>query len=221
MSPNAQIDRYVDAIFSRYQTILREYVATLAQPAVTDVARACHCLERMIETVTAFAVGHAVGRVVEAMRRIDRDLEAPIAEVLTTVKLPALTANLLPPLRFVADASLRPLVDDLAGRLNERLALAARQARILVRAIATAVGARRSELANALHLLAIDPTAAFAFGDQLALGWRFLVAVITDTADPAVPDEPRWQRGSALWSAWSRRIRGIRTQEREYILRVA
>ncbi len=82
-----------------------------------------------------------------------------------------------------------------------------------------------SALGRALLLLTGDLTAVFGFADQLALGWKFFVAVVTDDADPEIPDEARWQRGRALWSAWSRRIRGLASETkapaREFILRVA
>ncbi len=230
------IDRYIDAIFTRYQTALRDEVATLREPSIDDVDRTCRRLGCMIETLTAFAIGHAVGRVVEAMRRIDGTLaeligraaigRAAIGRALSETGAPVASPSLLPPLHFVADRARRPLVDQLAAQLHQRLCLAARHARILVRAVATTV-ARHSPLHSpallaALDLLAGDPAAAFAFGDQLALGWRFFLALVTGEADPELADEPRWQRGRALWSAWSRRMRGVSSAPaREFILRVA
>lgn len=217
------VDRYIDSIFTRYQTELRAQLAALEDPAAVDTSRACRRLECMIETLTAFAVGHAVGRVVEAMRRIDSTLVEPMAQAIASVQAPAM-ASVLPPKRFFADDR-RPILDTLGGLLHQRLALAARHAREITRALATTLTrlGRAAALGRALLLLTGDEEAAFGFADQLALGWRFFVAVVTDDADPELPDEPRWQRGRALWSAWSRRIRGteMRQPTREFIVRVA
>lgn len=218
------VDRYIDSIFTRYQTELCEQLASLQDPAVEDPARACRNLACMIETLTAFAVGHAVGRVVEAMRRIDATLAEPMAKAIATVKPPPVT-SVLPPKKFFPDDK-RPILDTLAGQLHQRLALAARHAREIMRVLAavlTRLG-HASALGRALLLLTGDPAAGFGFAEQLALGWSFFVAVVTDAADPDLPDEPRWQRGRALWSAWSRRIRGgaaTKAPVREFILRVA
>ncbi len=216
------VDRYIDSLFTRYQTELREQLARVQDPAVQDPPRACRKLDCMIETLTAFAVGHAVGRVVEAMRRIDATLAEPMAQAIAAVKPPART-SVLPPQRFFVDDDKRPIVDTLAGQLHQRLALAARHARELTRVLAAALTrlGQAPALGRALLLLTADPAAAFGFADQLALGWKFFVAVVTDAADPDLPDEPRWQRGRALWSAWSRRIRGTKAPAREFILRVA
>ncbi len=215
------VDRYIDSIFTRYQAELRAQLAALEDPVVEDTSRACRRLECMIETLTAFAVGHSVGRVVEAMRRIDSTLVEPMALAIASVGAPALI-SVLPPTRFFADDR-RPILDTLGGLLHQRLALGARHARELIRALATTLThlGQAAALGRALLLLTSDPTAAFGFADQLALGWRFFVAVVTDAADPELPDEPRWRRGRALWSVWSRRIRGTKAPAREFILRVA
>ncbi len=218
------IDRYIDSIFNRHQIALRELTATLAEPHVDEVECACHRLDKMIETLTAFAIGHAVGRVAEVMRRTDATLDAPIGRAMTSTRLASGTIAPLPPLRYLADADRRPLVDALGARLHVRLGLAAAHARALVRAVATVVtrAGRGPALVNALELLAADPAAAFAFADQLGLGWRFFVASLADATDPELPDEPRWQRGRDLWTAWSRRVRGTPVRgTREFILRVA
>ena len=214
-------DRYIDSIFTRYQSELRTHLSALDDPAVEDVGRACRRLACMIETLTAFATGHAVGRVALAMRRIDATLAGPMAHAIAAVHPPAMP-RVLPPPRFFADDK-RPILDTLGGLLHQRLALAARHARELVRAVASTLTrlGQAAALGRALLLLAEDPTAAFGFLDQLALGWTFYVAVVTDTADPELPDEPRWQRGRALWSTWSHRIRGTKAPSREFILRVA
>lgn len=197
------VARYVDSIFHRYQSELRQHLDTLTDPDVDDVGRACRHLDCMIETLTAFAIGHAVGRVIEAMRRIDGTLAEPMARAVAAVRAPAIP-NVLPPPRFFADGK-RPILDTLGGLLHQRLALAARHARELVHALAAVVPA--GAFGRTLGLLEGDPAAAFAFVDQLALGWRFYVALVTNSVEPVLPDEPRWQRGRALWSAWSRRIR--------------
>lgn len=197
------VARYVDSIFTRYQTELRRHLATLVDPEVEDVGRACRHLDCMIETLTAFAIGHAVGRVVEAMRRLDGTLAEPMSRAVAVVRAPA-RPSVLPPPRFFADGK-HPIIDTLGGLLHQRLALAARHARELVGALAAVVPAGAFE--RTLGLLSNDPAAAFAFVDQLALGWRFYVALVTNSVEPVLPDEPRWQRGRALWSAWSRRIR--------------
>ena len=75
-------------------------------------------------------------------------------------------------------------------------------------------------LTTVLAVLATDDVAALAFADQLELGWRYFVALATDTPDPTVADEPRWRRGRALWAAWARRVRceqGTRV-DRQYIV---
>jgi hypothetical protein len=194
-------------------------VATLADPEVPDMYYARRRLGAMIETLTAFAIGHAVGRVVEAMRRIDGSLAKPMADAMAAVK-PAVESMLVPN-TYLADAETRPIVDTFAGLLHQRIGVAARHARLLLRAVAEVIGSNGHAFANALELLVKDSTGAFAFADQLAIGWRFLLAVIGDLPDPALPDEPRWQRGRALWSAWSRKIRGVKIEQREFILRVA
>ena len=218
------IDRYIDSIFSRHQTALRELTATLAEPHADEVECSCHRLDRLIETLTAFAIGHAVGRVAEVMRRIDASLDGPIGQAMASTRLASGTIPPLPPLRYLADADRRPLVDALGARLHVRLGLAAAHARALVRAVAAVVtrAGRGPALVNALEVLAADPAAAFAFADQLALGWRFFVAALANAPDPQLPDEPRWQRGRELWAAWSRRVRGTPVRgSREFILRVA
>ncbi len=103
------VDHYIDSIFTRYQTELREQLGRLRDPAAVDTSLACRRLECMTETLTAFAVGHSVGRVVEAMRRIDSTLLEPMAQAIASVKAPAMPA-VLPAPKFFADDG-RPIVN--------------------------------------------------------------------------------------------------------------
>ncbi|MBA2540690.1 MAG: hypothetical protein H0V17_13715 [Deltaproteobacteria bacterium] len=230
----ASIHRYIDTLFDRYQVSLRELTRGVVDPLAMapdlDVDRMRRTLGRLIETLTAFAIGHAVGRVVEAIRRSDPQLAEPITRAIARVYVGAEPApELLPAPRYLVDAERRPIVELFAAELHTRICLASREARALVRAAATTVASHAPErmvaLVRILERLIDDPTSSFAFTDQLELGWSFFTAVVTDAPDPAIPDEPRWQRGRALWSAWSRRVRGTpvrRTDLQEgYILRVA
>lgn len=219
--PDTLLDRYADTVIARYQAELHRQLAELADPEVSEAALGSRALATLIETLAAFAIGHAVGRVVEALRRTDGSLADPLARALAAVRPPALPRTLPPP----RHAGRRPIVALLEAELHQRLGLAASHVRVLVRAVAEVAAAHRrtAVLDNALAVLTDDPASGHLFGDQLALGWRFLVAVMTGAADPELPDEPRWQRGRALWTAWSRRIRGTPPARatREFILRVA
>jgi hypothetical protein len=234
MTHEASTYRYIDTLFARYQAGLRELATSLVDPLAkasdADVVRIRRTLGRLVETLTAFATGHAVGRIVEAIRRTDPDLAEPITRAVSRVYVGAeSTVELLPTPRYLVDAERRPVVEVFAAELHQRICLAAREARALVRAVGTTVASlapdRMVTLVGILDRLTDDPASSFAFTDQLELGWSFFLAVATDAPDPAIPDEPRWQRGRALWSAWSRRVRGTPVQRDDlpagYILRVA
>ncbi len=200
------IDRYVEVTFHKFCAVLAE--APLREPATDDPVLALRRLGFLVETLTAFALGHAVGRVGELVRRgcgaqVRDAVELQLAELGAT------------PRGQTTDVDLRrgdrPLVGELHTRLHARLWLAAGQARALLQAIERTVGKvapdRVQALTTILAVLATDDIAVLAFADQLELGWRYFTALATGAPDPAVADEPRWNRGKALWAAWARRVR--------------
>jgi hypothetical protein len=216
MSLEASVHHYVDTLFAGYQAALREVAGSLVEPASFEVARIPRTIDRLLETLTAFALGHALRRVIEYAQP---DEPALLAELATTIgALDAPQSD--PPRRYLADADRRPMVEALVAALQMRLCLAARHARRVLLGVAATIAKhapeRGARFLQALDRMA-DPAIAAVFGDQLALGWQHFAAVVGGRPDPEIPDEPRWQRGRALWSAWSRRVRGTQAQDREAV----
>lgn len=214
------IDRYVEATFTRFQDVLA--AAPLVEPVTDDPVLALRRLGFLVETLTAFAVGHAVGRVGELVRRgcgarVRETVEAELA----ALTIPRGNITNVDPRR-----GRRPLVDELQSRMHARLWLAAGQARGLLQAIDRTVARvapeRMPALTTILAVLAADDLVALAFADQLELGWRYFVALVTGAPDPAIADEPRWSRGKALWAAWARRARCDQPPrvDRQYIVAI-
>jgi len=206
MQLRSPIDRYVETTFSKFQDALGE--APLREPIVDDPVRALRLLGFLVETLTAFALGHAVGRVGELIRRgcgarVRDAVECQLAELGATPRGQTTDVD--------ARRCDRPLVDDLHARLHARLWLASGQARVLLHAIERTVAGiapeRGHALTTILAVLATDDVAVLAFADQMELGWRYFTALATGAPDPVVADEPRWRRGRALWAAWARRVR--------------
>jgi hypothetical protein len=200
------IDRYVEVTFQRFCDVLAG--APLREPAADDPVLALRRLGFLVETLTAFALGHSVGRVGELVRRgcgaqVRDAVELQIAEL---GELPRERTTEVDPRR--GD---RPLAGELHTRLYARLWLAAGQARTLLQAIERTVSKvapdRVPALTTILAVLATDDVAVLAFADQLELGWRYFTALATGAPDPTVADDPRWTRGKALWAAWARRVR--------------
>lgn len=218
------IDRYVDATFQRFQDVLA--AAALIEPVAEDPALGLRRLNFLVETLTAFAIGHAVWRVGELLRRgtapeVRNAIEAELGRLSQTKRDDTATRFAAPP-----RTTRRPLADELRQQLHGRLWLAATQARALLKAIDRVVAEiapeRAAALTTTLSVLAEDVTGGYAFEDQLALGWRYFVAILDNRPDPQVADDPRWRRGRALWAAWSRRVRGDQpAPARDFIVRVA
>ncbi len=219
------IDRYIDATFTRFQRTLA--ATRLDEPMVDDPLLALRRVGFLVETLTAFAVGHAVGRVGELVRRTsDASVRQALEAQLATVAIrPAYGDR-----ETLIDAprGVRPLVAELHHRLHARLWLAAGQAHALLTAIDATVARvapeRLATITTTLAVLSEDEALALAFADQLELGWRFFIAIASGLPDPVVADGPRWRRGRALWAAWAQRARGeqvTRPGRDGYIVRVA
>jgi hypothetical protein len=177
------VERHVEAQFTRLRGALA-LGEMLADPRARnpDTARA-HALS-FVEVLVGFAIGNAIAHVIPG----PRDRLGAIAGATRLPRTPVVP-------RFLRDPERRPIVELVFSQLHFRLCLAEPQVR------AALAGGRLTDVAPAV----------LAFEDQLALGWRFLCAVIEGKPDPAIDDAPRWRRARLLWPTWSQRARGVMT----------
>jgi len=203
------IDRYLDVTFTRYQEVLA--ATPLDEPITADPVIALRRVGYLVETLTAFALGHAVGRVAELLRR-SCDSTVRVAIERELVRVGGASERLRD--RTTAVDRRRtdsPLVGELRGKLHARLWRAAGHARALLTAIDKTIARldpeRLATITTVLSVLAEDDITALVFADQLTLGWRYFIALAEGRPDPAVGDDPRWRRARALWAAWANRVR--------------
>lgn len=208
--PTGAVDGYVDATFERFERALAALAPQLAEPRVTDPARARRRLDLLVETLTGIAIGAAVGAVAARLRR------GGGAEVRAAVEARlAVIARQRPPAALVAvgddDGALARAFPRL---LWPRLCAAVGVTRTCVRELEDDVRrvapAQPGAVAQVLAVLAADDASALAFADHLAIGWATFAAVVAGTAPPVVPDDARHARCAATWRAWTRQLAGAR-----------
>ena len=176
---------------------------------ITSSGRGWKLLGVLVETFAGIAVGLAVRRVVVAIGHelggAARDaMRGQLAALATraTTRSPALPRpyELSP---FLADASRRPLVDELGGRLQVRLCRDAAVSRALIyelhATLSHLVPDQISAFGALLERLEKDDAVELELADHLSCGWhQFCLALGTPACEPVTTSS----RVRATWHLW-------------------
>jgi len=197
LSIDHAIDRYLISTTGRFDRVVAELV--LVEPTTCDIDLAGRTLDRMIETVAGLAIGSLVGAVIAGVRRgfdaeVRARVELAVARTIGKIAPPALQ------LHGLDVAPVRSLALEVQQRVRRRISVAARDARVLLTAIAAAVDEPRV-FVRLVGLLADDVVISERYGELVAAGWQCAVAVIERRAAEAT---------ATVWRQWAQRINGVR-----------
>jgi len=168
--------------------------AGLVDPPIDDIDRALRLMTRLADTLEGFAIGCAIGHVVNAVRRWSGDDAAR-----------AVLARLRPHIRTAARPEPDELAHSLAGELAARM-----HRRLMLMPVATFV----AEAGSAVSPVATrDDLLGPRLAAEIEVGWQHYRALVLGA---------RLATASPLWHLWDRRVRGERDAiVREHILRIA
>lgn len=171
----------------------------LAEPVTRDVDLAGRTLDRLLETLAGLAIGSLLGAVIAGVRRgfgheARSRVDVAVTRTIGRIAPPAVQLHALD------DAPVRSLATELQQRLRRRILFAARDARVMLVAIAEAVGEPHA-MRRILAILADDVLIAERFGGLVTAGWQCATAVIEGRAQEAT---------AAVWRQWAQRISNVR-----------
>lgn len=210
-APYRAVDAAIAAYAARTTRSLErgavDAVAALVEPRAVDPTFALRTLERLVETLAGFMLGHVVRQLATATRRWYGDAIA--REVLGALR------SELSPFDAVDDTTTasgcgttstraRPLAAELGARLHVRICQMPRRIAGVMTAIRstlerTTSDARVAELGVVLGLLERDEPVGEPLAREVAAGWQHFGDILAGTPRPTT---------SPMWAAWSRRVRG-------------
>lgn len=194
------VDHYLTATSTHLDRAVASLVLT--EPVTYNVGLAARTIDRLVETLAGLATGNVVGAALAGARRsFGADVIARVERAVAR-SIGALGSPEVSPLHGLDAAPVRSLALETQHRLRRRNAFSARDVRVMIDAIASALDA--SELRVFLHMLGViagDPTLGERYKELVASGWVAATAVI----------EGRVVEASArVWSEWAARIAGRR-----------
>lgn len=203
ISLDQTIDHFLSTSFAQLDRVVA--TATLPEPDTRDPDLALRILDPLLEALAGLAIGSVLGAAIAGVRRsfgtsIRTRVDRSVARVVGSIAPPA-----NPPLYLVDPAPHQAFGRELHQRLRGRIAIAPRDGRIVLAAIAREIeDAEPGELRTferMLALLADDPIVADRYAVQLATGWRCYTAIVT--GKPVVGAD-------AMWARWTSRLLGER-----------
>lgn len=176
--------------------------ASFSVPADLDADRAARMIAPLAETLAGLAMGTIVSAVSSAVRKsLGAETTQQVAAALAT-QVARYEPRRLPALAVLDDTPSRSFGEELAKRLRARIALEIAETRRMLAVVADIVASGGPIEVRALNRMleacAADPLVADKFTRDLERGWAAWCAVLTN----ARPEQ------SALWTLWSRRVRG-------------
>jgi hypothetical protein len=206
-------DAYASSIATTFERVLADDVPTLHEPSADNPQRALQIVGLVAETIAGLAVGIVAGELERATRTWFDASTAAELRGLFDASIGGRVARPVSSRRFLPDADLRPIVDELGIRLRPRLryvaadlAYAIERAYVRLRTPAMfAVLAEHSLLDERLRV-------------ELATGWACACAAIEGRPLPTIQGSAR---SRALWQAWSRLAGLERSVPDTYIARIA
>jgi hypothetical protein len=212
-SVEVALDRYVAAVMAVAQRTTLVTMRSLAEPrAPGDPARALRVVEQLVEALAGFVVGASIGPLARRLRHAGSEplrsavnaslhaLSRPGAPSALPVREPAPAGP-----RFLPDAHMRPLVDELGSRMCARLPYAHGEARVLLRSMLMAAE-RSDDAARTISTLTV--ALSVAAGDVAWLGER-LTPAVTEAWMHATAVMHGTPLTSGIWATWSRRAAGV------------